>query len=124
MITNDQLATFGAAAYAILAFCVPWDADTIAGLSDIADRSGLDTNDKSQARELCARFQLDAADLGDDAPEILFDQPITVQRAAVRDAVIAWHDARDGDSNDDEHAAAAELITTLLDFAGMRLPTV
>lgn len=121
-ITTDQLATFGAAAYAILTFCVPWDADTIAGLSDFADRSGLDTNDKNQARGLCSRFELDAAELGDDAPVILFDQPTTAHRADVEAAILAWHDARDGDSNDTEHTAAAELIAVLLQHGGIRVP--
>lgn len=122
MINTDQLTKFGVIAYAILAFDNQWSADTTAGLGEAAERLRLDTRDKNQARDLCARYDLNAADLGDDAPAIVFDQPITVKRPEVRAAVLAWHDAREGDSNDDEHAAAGELIAALLDYAGMRFP--
>jgi hypothetical protein len=120
MITTDQLAKFGATAYATLTFTTGSAADTVQGLCDAAARLQLDIDSREQAREVCDRFDLNPIDLGDTA-RVIFDQPITVERPTVRAAILGWHTAREGDSNDDEHDAAATLIEALLDYAGIHV---
>lgn len=120
MITTDQLAKFGATAYATLTFTTGSAADTVQGLCDAAARLQLDIDSREQAREVCDRFDLNPIDLGDTA-RVIFDQPITVERPTVRAAILGWNTARKGDSNDDEHDAAATLIEALLDYAGIHV---
>lgn len=52
MIITDQLAKFGATAYAILTFTTGSAADTVQGLCDAAARLQLDIDSREQAREV------------------------------------------------------------------------
>lgn len=121
MITSSQLTQFGAAAYTILTFHAGSGADVIARLCDAAPQ-GLDLDDKDQARYICAHYGLDPRTQGDSA-RVMFDQPAHANRAEIRAAALAWNDARTGDTDDDEHDAAAALIDTLMRHAGITLVT-
>lgn len=117
---TNNLEQLGATALAILAFSERWGADTLTAITDEARRLNLNPEDKALARIVCERFNLNPQDLGDTAPRV---EPITPvpNLALVRTAAQAWQDARDGDSNDDQHQAAEALIDELMKHAGLEM---
>ena len=119
MITTSQLTQFGAAAYTILTFHAGSGADVIARLCDAAPQ-GMDLDDKAQARDICAHYGLDPRIQGDSA-RVMFDQPSHPNRDEIRAAALIWHEAAQGISDDDEHAAATALIDSLMRHTGITL---
>lgn len=121
MISTPELATFGAAVAAIVTFHSGSHTDIMQRICDAAP-AGLDLDDRDQARDFCIHYDFDPVALGDTV-RVLFDQPTITPRSDVRTAIVTWHEAREGDSNDDKHAAATALIEQLLGFSGIHLTT-
>ncbi|MGW9159327.1 hypothetical protein [Microbacterium sp. NPDC055665] len=121
MISNHELAKFGAAVAAIVTFY----SGSFAVAQRICDAApaGLDLDDRDQARELCSHYGLDRVEMGDTV-RVMFDQPVTGKKGDIRSAVVKWHDSRHlGDGEVDEHTAASELIEQLLGFSGIHIAT-
>lgn len=122
MISNAELATFGAAVAAIVTFHSGSHTDIMGRICDAAP-AGLDLDNRGQARDLCTHYGFDPVDLGDTV-RVRFDQPASSDRSDVRAAAVKWHDARHlGDGEIDEHEAASALIDQLPAYAGIHLTT-
>ena len=119
---NQQLEYFAVQTLALLAFTKDWNADLFQQITDMAEGQELFIEEKSEIRKLCAAYELNPADYGDEAPSVMKfgDQKLTVeQMSRIEEAYNDVHDAHVEDNTEHILTNQERLIELLASAAGI-----